>query len=62
VPILSMFGTIVSVVFIEPKLAKAIDNNFKMGRAVSQEYMRARAASFMISFFVLLIITFMSEY
>lgn len=62
VPILSMFGTIVSVVFIEPKLAKAIDNNFKMGGAVSQEYMRARAASFMVSFFVLLIITFMSEY
>lgn len=62
VPILSMFGTIVSVAFVEPKLAKAIDNNFKMGAAVSQEYMRARAASFMVSFFVLLIIAFMSEY
>lgn len=62
VPILSMIGTIVSVVFIEPKLAKAIDNNFKMASAVSQEYMRARTASFMFSFFLLLMITLLSEY
>jgi len=61
VPIVSMIGTIISVVFIEPNLAKAVDNDVKMASAVSQEYMRARAASFMFSFVVLLVISLMSE-
>lgn len=56
VPVISMIGTIVTVVFVEPRLAKCIDSSSSYGHMVSREFMRARAISFLFSFFVIVVL------
>lgn len=58
VPVVSMLGTLVSVLLIEPKLAKLIDVDCGMASAVSQEYMRARFVSFSFALLILSTLTF----
>lgn len=53
VPVISMFGTIVTVVFVEPELASVIDESSDAAYAVSQEFMRARSVSFVFASIVL---------
>lgn len=57
VPVISMIGTLATVVFVEPRLANIIDSSSNAGYAVSQEFMRARSISFAFSFIVLLLLT-----
>lgn len=61
VPVISMVGTMVTVVLVEPRLAKVIDLSSNAGYAVSQEFMRARAISFAFSFVILLLLTVVIE-
>lgn len=48
VPLISMLGTVVTFIFVEPMFAKIIDSNNAMGYAVSKELLRARALSFLL--------------
>lgn len=61
VPVISMIGTLATVVWVEPRLATIIDSSSNAGYVVSQEFMRARSISFAFSFIVLLILTVASE-
>lgn len=55
VPIFSMLGTVITVVLVEPRFAKFIDDSASYGRLVSRVFMEARAFSFFISFFIVLL-------
>lgn len=57
VPVISMIGTMATVVLVEPRLARIIDLSSNAGYAVSQEFMRARSISFAFSCVVLLLLT-----
>lgn len=61
VPVISMVGTMATVVLVEPRLAKIIDSSSNTGYAVSREFMKARSISFAFSSIVLLIITIVFE-
>ena len=56
VPVISMLGTIVTVMLVEPRLARFIDSSSDYGCMVSREFMRARALSFLSSFFIIIIL------
>lgn len=61
VPLISMIGTLATVVLVEPRLAKIVDSSLSAGYAASREFMRARAVSFLFSCFVLLVLTIFSK-
>lgn len=61
VPVISMIGTMATVVLVEPRLANIVDSSSNSGYAVSQEFMRARAISFAFSFLILLFLTVFFE-
>jgi len=61
VPVIGMIGTMVTVMFVEPRLASIIDKLPNAGYAVSQEFLYARAISFFFSAFALLILTITLE-
>lgn len=56
VPMVSMMGTLVTVVFVEPRLAKFVDESNDVAHEVSQAFMRARAFSFTLSFLLLILV------
>ncbi len=47
VPVVSMLGTVVTFVIVEPGFARLIDGDCRKGCAVSGEFLRARAMSFL---------------
>jgi hypothetical protein len=61
VPVIGMIGTMVTVMFVEPRLARIIDKSSNAGYAVSQEFLYARSISFFFSAFALLMLTIVLE-
>ncbi|MQY52757.1 hypothetical protein [Rhodocyclus gracilis] len=61
VPVIGMLGTLVTVVFVEPKLARIVDEDNSLAHAVSQEFMRARAISFFFSAAILVFLAAVLE-
>jgi hypothetical protein len=49
VPVVSMLGTMITFVVVEPAFAKIIDQDNQKGYAVSREFLKARATSFFAS-------------
>jgi len=49
VPIVTMLGTLITVVVIEPRYAKIIDKNPSSATAITRMFLRARAVSFLFS-------------
>ena len=57
VPVISMAGTLATVVFVEPKFATLIDASTKAGHIASDVFMRARAISFGFSSVLMFLLT-----
>lgn len=49
VPVVSMLGTMITFVIVEPAFARLIDQDNQKGYAVSREFLKARATSFFAS-------------
>jgi len=62
IPLVSMLGTMVTIFFVEPMLARLIDLDNKMGYVASKEFLRARALSFAFSAISLPVISFAIKY
>jgi hypothetical protein len=56
VPLASMLGTMITIFYVEPVLARIIDKNNNMGYTASSTFLRARALSFTFSALIILII------
>lgn len=46
VPLVSMLGTLIAILWVEPRLARMIDADNATGYAAAREFLRARAISF----------------
>lgn len=55
VPLVSMLGTLVTIVWVEPRLARMIDGDNATGYAAAREFLRARAVSFSFCAILLLV-------
>jgi hypothetical protein len=49
VPLISALGALVTILWVEPRLARMIDDDNRKGYAASREFLRARAVSFLFS-------------
>jgi hypothetical protein len=47
VPLISMAGTLIQILLVEPRLARMIDGANRTGYAASREFLRARSISFL---------------
>ena len=47
VPLVSMMGTLITILWVEPKLARMIDANNETGYSAAREFLRARSLSFL---------------
>lgn len=61
VPVIGMIGTMVTVMFVEPRLASVIDRSSDASHEVSKEFLIARSISFFFSAFALLVLTMLFE-
>lgn len=58
VPLVSMLGTLITILWVEPRLARMIDADNSTGYAAAREFLRARAISFVFCAALLQMISF----
>jgi hypothetical protein len=59
VPLVSTVGALITILWVEPRLARMVDADNSTGYAASREFLRARASSFMLGAFMLVVLPHM---